>query len=168
MQKKLPRRLKNPKRKDQICIHGVWLPITGVHTKELIELLNEMRSYKTPTKKQKRVMNFLGWIIDWRNQDHPKLPKQLKYSPSPWELDEVSEYNYPENIYELGLLYRQALVRGSLEQIRILFKIIVKKGYLYRPGKWGEDYWERDQLIPVFNAKFIPEDYRILKERNLI
>jgi len=154
--------------KNHICVEGSWLPIKDVQTSELIGLLEELRNKKKLTHKQKRQMNFISWVIDWRNKDHPSLPEVLRYTPSKWELGEVTEYNYPDNIYELGALFKLALFRGSLEQIKILFKIIVKKGYLYRPGRFIDDSWTRDSLEPVFNARFHEDDYKILKRRKLV
>ena len=151
-----------------ITIKGKWLPIESLDTKDLVNYLNELRDKPKLTAGERKKMKYLGWLITWRNRKPEYLPKRLRYKAQKWDLDEVTEYNYPESIYELSILYRLALLKGGLSKINLIHDILLTKGYIYRPAVLrnlaGE--WEDDKIEKA-TPQFTYDDMKILYGRGL-
>ncbi len=145
---------------------NVWMPIKELTVDQLKEIVEDIKKDPGSTKKQLRQINFLQWLIDWRGKDHPHLPKFLKYNPAKWDLNEISEHNYPDSVHELGVLFKRALLVADIHTIKFIFRLIVKQGYQYRPGSFYDH--THDELVPVWDGRFVPDDYKILKERGLV
>ena len=146
---------------------GIWLPIKEIPTNELIDYLNELRNKKQPTKRQKQKLKYIAWIVECRNKDWKGLPRSLKYQPTEWSLEEVTPYSYPENIYELSLLYKFALLRDNLGKIRLLHDLLLLKGYIYKPGEFVDNEWRPETIVRA-EEKFDEEDFNILHNRGLV
>lgn len=152
---------------------GVSIPLDAASTEDLIEEINRLRKKSGKKRNELWRMNYYGWIVEWRNRNPDSLPKELKYKPSKWNLEEITEYNYPENIYELSVLYFLALRRSKLGKINLLHDILYQKGWVYRPPKFTDfrdkedGVYESGYLEPA-TMDYSKEDMEILRSRGLL
>lgn len=157
--------------------NGVSYPMEAVSTERLIQELNRLRGIERKSTLEKQQMRHLDFIITWRNRNELTLPKELRYNPHKWSLSEITEYNYPECIYELSILYDLALRQGSLGKINLLHDILYQKGWVYYPARYkgcdvfpdgsSEEIWDSPYIEPS-GINYNKRDLAILKARGLL
>lgn len=169
----------------RLTINGYNLPINEIGTETLIKHINSLKALKRKSKDDLNKIRFLGWMIMWRNRRPENLPKHLRYLPSQWSLAEITEYNYPEGIYELSILYQLALIKSHLGRINLLHDILLSKGFIYRRPKFvvadkSDDKVDLDDplgkkikawqegYLEVANPYYSKEDLKVLRDRGLI
>lgn len=152
---------------NQILWKGEYWPIREMSTPDLIIILNGLRNKKQPNHNDIKKLKYLGWIVSWRNDQikNLELPRDLVYNPTSWDLNKVTEYNYPENIHELSLLYRKALLRGDAARTLLMQKILYSKGYVYIPAHYDNHNFKPSR-IERMDRKKVDEDMQILKLRS--
>ncbi len=153
--------------KDFAFINGEYKLIRETETEKLEQLIENIEQLPSLTKKQKVQKNLLEWIVFWRDND-TLFPKTIRYSPSVWNLEDITEYNYPENIFELGVLYREAIKKASIEKIKLLRAIIKKKGYKYTPRRIVDGEMRREEFETKVDCTYTDEEMAILTGRGLI
>lgn len=152
-----------------LWIKGNKIPIQALSTQDLIQELNRLRakSNLTTTSQDRQKMKYLSWVITWRNRKPEYLPKDLRYNTEKWSLTELSEFNYPKNVHELSLLYRIAILRGSIAHINLLHDILLTYGFIYKPSTINSnEEWSQDRLIPI-HEYLNDQDSQILINRKL-
>lgn len=133
-------------------IRGDRVPIESLSTPDLIQELNRLKAVPSYflLDQIRQQIRYLNWVITWRNRDQYQLPKDLRYNPQKWSLEELSPTNHPKNIHELSILYRIAIARGSLGHVNLLHDILITFGFIYKPSYVNDqEVWQHDELIPI-------------------
>lgn len=149
-----------------LYLEGDWVPMNLIDTGDLIKYLRYIQKKEKKDKFDKSKIDLLSWVIRWRNCDPSELPTEYRAVPQQWKLSEINEYNLPEGILELSLLFKLALKLGSKSQILLLHRALKKGGYIYRPGEYidGEFVPER---LEIKSSAFTHDEYMQLKRRGL-